>query len=52
MYSTLNRERLYPVKDKIIIEWNPVNTATNGNRPYAFGLINWWHTLVSLKGYC
>ena len=39
MYSSfsLNRERLYSVGDKIIIEWNPVNAATNGNRPYAFG---------------
>ena len=37
MYSpfSLKRERLYSVKDKIIIEWNSVNTATNGNRPYA-----------------
>lgn len=54
MYSpfSLKRERLYPVKDKIIIEWNPVNTAMKCNRPYKFGLINWWHTLVSLKGYC
>lgn len=44
MYSSfsLNRERLYSVGDKIIIEWNPVtgNAATNVNRPYAFGLIN------------
>lgn len=54
MYSpfSLKRERLYSVKDTITIEWNPVNTATKYNRPYAFDLINWWHTLVSSKGYC